>query len=79
MILTTHCDKYGKSKILEKCTLPLTGHQCVKKIITELAVFDVKANGQGLVLTDIAKESNLEEIKEKTEAHFELAKNIKIF
>ena len=62
MVLTEHCSKDGKSKILKKCRLPLTGSRCVDKIVTDLAVFDVKENGEGLILTDISNESSLDEI-----------------
>ena len=41
----------------------MTGTKCVNKIITELAVFEVKDNGEGLLLTDISNESSLEEVK----------------
>ncbi len=52
IVLTTHTDKYGQPKILNKCKLPLTGSQCVSKIITELVVFQVRWN-KPLLLTDI--------------------------
>ncbi len=77
MVLTQHCDKKGNSKILKKCKLPITGQRCVELIITELAVF--KVTDSGLLLTDIAEESSLEEVKEKTEAEFEIASKIERF
>lgn len=76
-VLTLHLDKYGESKIKKECTLPLTGKNCVKTIITELAVF--KIINQNLVLTDIAEGVSLSEVREKTEPNFTVSDNLKIF
>ena len=52
--LTEHVDKYGNSKIVNRCSLPLTGSRCVSRIITNLAVFDVDLNGDGpLTLSEV--------------------------
>jgi 3-oxoacid CoA-transferase B subunit len=78
MVLTEHCSKGDQPKILKQCRLPLTGKNCVSKIITELAVFDVKEEG-GLILTDLAEETDLETVRKLTEADFDVVKNIKRF
>ena len=66
VITTLHTNRKGKAKILELCTLPLTAKSCVDRIITDLAVIDVVDDR--LLLIEIAKETTLKEIIEKTNA-----------
>jgi 3-oxoacid CoA-transferase subunit B len=49
IVAMMHTNPKGESKLLRQCTLPLTGKQCVKKIVTELAVLDVTEKGFKLV------------------------------
>ncbi|CAA7265345.1 unnamed protein product [Cyclocybe aegerita] len=65
-----HCSKNGKSKILNKCSLPLTGARAVSTIITELAVFDVNRAEGTMELIDLAEGVTLDEVKAKTDAKF---------
>jgi 3-oxoacid CoA-transferase len=71
-----HCTKNGKSKILNKCTLPLTGARTVSTIITELAVFKVDRKSGNLRLIDIAEGATVEEVKSKTEADFIVSESV---
>lgn len=64
VVTMTHADKYGNSKLLESCTLPLTGVGCVKKIVTDLAVLEVR-NG-AFHLLERAPGITVEEIQQKT-------------
>lgn len=68
VILTDHTSKHGEPKIVEECSLPLTGAGVVDRVITNLAVFDIK--DQRLVLRRIAPGVSEEEIREQTGAHF---------
>ncbi|MEQ2271665.1 Succinyl-CoA:3-ketoacid coenzyme A transferase 1, mitochondrial, partial [Xenotaenia resolanae] len=63
------CFQGGKHKILEKCSLPLTGKQCVDRIITEKAVFDVDKI-KGLTLIEIWEGLTPEDIKACTGTDF---------
>jgi 3-oxoacid CoA-transferase subunit B len=60
-------DKEGRSKLLKKCSLPLTGVNCVKRIVTEIAVIDVTKNGFKLI--ERAPGVSVEEIKKATEGN----------
>ncbi|KAG9913318.1 3-oxoacid CoA-transferase, partial [Aureobasidium melanogenum] len=74
--LTDHVDKYGKSKIVQECSLPLTGARVVSTIITDLCVFQVDRKNGGLTLTELAEGVTVEDIKAKTDASFTVAKDI---
>ena len=61
-----HANKAGESKVLKKCTLPLTGKGVVNRIITDLCVMDVVPGG--LKVIELAPGVTLDEVKAKTEA-----------
>ena len=65
IVAMQHVNKAGESKLLPKCSLPLTGVHCVKKIVTELAVLEV-VPGVGFVLLERAPGVSVEEIKKAT-------------
>jgi len=67
IVAMRHTDRNGNPKLLKKCTLPLTGVHCVKKIVTDLAVIDVTK--QGFKLIERAPGVTTEEIISKTGAN----------
>ncbi|MFW2078874.1 CoA transferase subunit B [Acinetobacter sp. ULE_I010] len=64
VVLMEHCAKDGSPKIVSECTLPLTGRLVVNRVITDLGVMDVTA--QGIELIELAKDVTLEEIQAAT-------------
>jgi len=66
VVLMDHANKAGESKLLKKCSLPLTGQAVVDRIITNLGVFDVVEGG--LKVVELASEVTMDEVREKTEA-----------
>ena len=62
--------------MLKACTLPLTGTGVVSRIITDLATFDVKADGSGLELIELADGVTLDEVAAKTEAEYTVAAGV---
>ena len=65
IVAMQHRDKKGNSKLLPKCTLPITGLRCVKRIVSDLAVLDVIP--EGFLLKERAPGITIEEIKSKTD------------
>lgn len=65
IVAMMHTNKAGDSKLLKKCNLPLTGVRCVKKIVTNLAVLEIKDNQ--FVLKELAPGVTVEQVKEATE------------
>jgi len=75
IVTMEHVTKSGEKKILENCSLPLTGKECIDMIITDLAVFEV-TRGEGLILKEHAPGVSIDEILEKTGAPFKVADDI---
>uniref|UniRef100_A0AC35U2A0 3-oxoacid CoA-transferase n=1 Tax=Rhabditophanes sp. KR3021 TaxID=114890 RepID=A0AC35U2A0_9BILA len=75
VIVTMEHTAKGKPKILEKCTLPLTGKNVASRIITEMAVFDV-CKKEGLTLIEVREDLTVEDIKKNTGAPFKAVYDI---
>jgi 3-oxoacid CoA-transferase B subunit len=75
VVAMQHVSKDGKSKLLPKCELPLTGIKCVKRIVTELAVLDV-VPGEGFKLLERAPGVSVEDIKKATAGKLQVPANV---
>jgi 3-oxoacid CoA-transferase subunit B len=71
VVLMEHVARDGSHKIVEECSLPLTGKAVVQRIITDLAVLDVAADG--LVLRELAPEVTVDDVRAATGAPFTVA------
>ena len=67
IVAMMHTNRAGQSKILKKCTLPITGVNCIKKVVTNLAVLEITK--EGFRLLERAPGVSVEEIKKATEAN----------
>ncbi len=70
IVIMEHCNKYGESKVRKECSLPLTGKGVVHQLITDLAVFEFSNNAMKLM--ELQEGVSLDQVKEKTEAEFEV-------
>ncbi|PZU91275.1 MAG: succinyl-CoA--3-ketoacid-CoA transferase [Chelatococcus sp.] len=77
IVVMDHANKAGESKVLERCSLPLTGAGVVDLIITDLCVMSCdKEKGGGLTLLELAPGVTLDEVRSKTGAPFAVASSL---
>ena len=74
IVAMEHCTKDGASKILDACTLPLTGRRVVDLIVTDLAVIEVTP--EGLLLREVAEDSSMDDVRRATAAPLTMAPSI---
>lgn len=74
IVLTEHVAKDGTPKIVDECSLPLTGVGVVDRIISDRAIFDI--DEEGLILRELAPGQSLEELRELTAAPFRVAEGV---
>ena len=74
IVAMQHVNKAGESKLLKQCSLPITGLACVKKVVTELGVFNI--TDQGFELLEYAPGVTIDYIKSKTEGRLVISNNV---
>jgi 3-oxoacid CoA-transferase subunit B len=79
IVTMEHVSKDGQSKLLDKCTLPLTGRRVVDMVITEFGVFTVDKQGPGgVTLVQLADGVSVDEVKAKTKAKLAIGAGLKV-
>jgi 3-oxoacid CoA-transferase subunit B len=74
IVTMTHASKSGDSKLLEKCSLPLTGSGCIKRVVTDLAYMEIEEGS--FILKERAPGVSVEEIKAKTAGNLVVPANV---
>ena len=74
IVAMTHTNRKGQSKLLRNCSFPITGVECVKKVVTDLAVIQITE--KGFRLLERAPGVSVEEIRSKTEANLIVSNEI---
>ena len=80
IVIMTHSAKNGNAKLLQNCTLPLTGTRCVNHVLTDKGWFDFVPDGAGgvdMVLTELAEGETVESVRACTEASFIVSSDLK--
>lgn len=75
IVAMQHRDRAGNSKILKKCTLPLTGQNCVHRVVTDMAVLDLSK--EGFVLKELAPGISVDDVKSASEAPLRVADDVR--
>lgn len=75
IVAMQHTDKAGNSKLLSACTLPITGLRCVKKVVTDLGVFNITPDGFECI--EHAPDVTIDEIRQKTAGRLKISTDVK--
>lgn len=76
IVAMMHANKAGESKILKDCSLPLTGKACVNKVVTDMAVMEVREDG--LHLLETAQGVSIEDVKAATQADLIIGEGVEV-
>ncbi len=75
--MMTHTDKEGNSKLLKKCTLPLTGAGCIRRVLTDLAFVEIDIENSRYILRETAPGVSADEVVSKTEGEMVVADDVR--